>query len=113
MNFGIIGCGGIADRRTIPGMLKSKKVSLVAVEDIDEKVAKEAARKYGIAKIYASEDDLLKNDEIEAVQLLEETNNKLVNFCQRILNKRGYTDYKKTISKLFDFIILLTLSGWC
>ncbi len=34
MNFGIIGCGGIADRRTIPGMIKSNKMKIVAVEDI-------------------------------------------------------------------------------
>ena len=31
VNFGVIGAGGIARRRTIPGMLKAKNCRLVAV----------------------------------------------------------------------------------
>ena len=33
VNFGVIGAGGIARRRTIPGMLKAKNCRLVAVMD--------------------------------------------------------------------------------
>jgi predicted dehydrogenase len=47
MNFGIIGCGGIADRRTIPGMLESDRVKVVAVEDISEELTQMVAKKYG------------------------------------------------------------------
>ena len=45
MKFGIIGCGGIADRRTIPGMLKSDRVKILAVEDINEEISKKVAKK--------------------------------------------------------------------
>jgi predicted dehydrogenase len=69
MNFGIIGCGGIADRRTIPGMLLSDRVKILAVQDIDEEIAKRIAQKYSISRFYAREDDLLKNDDIEAVYI--------------------------------------------
>ncbi len=33
VNFGVIGAGGIARRRTIPGMLRAKNCRLVAVMD--------------------------------------------------------------------------------
>ena len=69
MNFGVIGCGGIADRRTIPGMLKSDKVNIVAVEDIDEEVAKSVKQRYALDKYYNNEDDLLRDDSIEAVYI--------------------------------------------
>ena len=69
MKFGILGCGGIADRRTIPGMLESKKVSIAAVEDVSEELTKKVAEKYGIGSFYTSEDDLLGNDEVEAVYI--------------------------------------------
>ena len=55
MNFGIIGCGGIADRRTIPGMIKSNKVKIVAVEDISEDLSKKVAQKYGVSSFYTDE----------------------------------------------------------
>ncbi len=69
MNFGIIGCGGITDRRTIPGMLKSDRVNIIAVEDIDNGIAKDIAQKYGVDEYYTNEDDILKNDNIEAVYI--------------------------------------------
>jgi predicted dehydrogenase len=69
MKFGIIGCGGIADRRTIPGMLKSKEVSIAVVEDISEQLAQDVAKKYNIATYCTSEDELLRNDDVEAVYI--------------------------------------------
>ncbi len=69
MNFGIIGCGGIADRRTIPGMIESDKVKILAVEDISEELAKKVSQKYGVTEYTTSEDKLLKNDNIQAVYI--------------------------------------------
>ena len=69
MKFGIIGCGGIADRRTIPGMLKSKKVTITAVEDISEELTQNVAKKYSIGSSYTNEDDLIRNDDVEAVYI--------------------------------------------
>lgn len=69
MNFGIIGCGGIADRRTIPGMLLSDMIKILAVQDIDEEKAKNVAYKYRIDRFYLKEDDVLSDDDIEAVYI--------------------------------------------
>ena len=69
MNFGVIGCGGIADRRTIPGMLLSRKVRIVAVEDQNAELARKVADKYKVGAHCTSEDALLKNDDVEAVYI--------------------------------------------
>lgn len=69
MNFGIIGCGGIADRRTIPGMLESDRVKVVAVEDISEELTQMVAKKYGVGKTFTNEDDLLRVGDIDAVYI--------------------------------------------
>ncbi len=69
MNFGIIGCGGIADRRTIPGMVSSGKVKVLAVEDIREELAKDVAQRYGVGTFTTKEDELFKNDDIQAVYI--------------------------------------------
>ncbi len=41
---------------------------------------------------------------------LEHTNNQLTNFCERILNKKGYADYKKTC---FMYVIVWNLEKIC
>lgn len=70
VKFGVIGCGGIADRRTIPeGIIPAEKAKLVAVMDVSEERAKEVARKYGVKKYYLNEEDLLKDREIDAVYI--------------------------------------------
>ena len=69
MKFGIIGCGGIADRRTIPGMLKSDRVEIIAVEDVSEELSSNIAKKYSVERYCTNEDDLLRNDDVEAVYI--------------------------------------------
>ena len=39
IKWGVIGCGGIADRRTIPGMMLADNAELVAVMDANGEVA--------------------------------------------------------------------------
>lgn len=69
VNWGVIGAGGIAERRTIPeGITKAKSAKLVAVMDKEEGQAKELARKYGV-RAYLKEEDLLKDEEVEAVYI--------------------------------------------
>jgi predicted dehydrogenase len=69
MNIGIIGCGGIADRRTIPAIIESNNIKILYVEDLDEGLAAKIALKYGIEKSTGNEDELLRDDKIEAVYL--------------------------------------------
>ena len=48
MKWCVIGAGGIADRRTIPAILKDKDNVIVALMDRAETVAKKTGEKYGV-----------------------------------------------------------------
>ncbi|MDD3726222.1 MAG: Gfo/Idh/MocA family oxidoreductase [Candidatus Ratteibacteria bacterium] len=67
VKMGVIGAGGIAYRRTIPGMLKAKNMELGAVMDVVgiEKIAKE----FNVAKAYTKERDVINDPEIDAVYI--------------------------------------------
>ena len=67
VNFGVIGAGGIAFRKTIPGMLKAKNCRLVAV--MDTVGVDRLASTFGVAKAYEKEEDLLADPEVEAVYI--------------------------------------------
>lgn len=66
INFGVIGAGGIASRKTIPGMLQAKNCRLVAV--MDPKDVDQIAAKFG-AKAYRTEAELLADPEVQAVYI--------------------------------------------
>ena len=72
VNFGVIGAGGIARRRTIPGMLKAKNCRVVAVMDpVDpDRVAEE----FAVPRAYRREADLLADPEVEAVYIASPVN---------------------------------------
>jgi len=67
VNFGVIGAGGIAYRRTIPGMLKAKNCHLAAVMDPVE--VERVAAVFGVAKAYTREADLLADPDVDAVYI--------------------------------------------
>ena len=64
--WGIIGAGGIADRRTIPAILKNENSELIAVMDRVPAVAEAIGAKYGVA-YYSDEAEMLKNSDLDAV----------------------------------------------
>ncbi|HHV97718.1 MAG TPA: Gfo/Idh/MocA family oxidoreductase [Clostridiaceae bacterium] len=69
VKWGIIGAGGIADRRTIPGMKLSEKAELVAVMEVNMELAEKLRAKYSAKRAYDNVDDLLKDPEVEAVYI--------------------------------------------
>ncbi len=74
VGWGVMGAGGIADRRTIPeGIVPATNARLVAVMDVDEKRAREVSGKYGGVPWYKEEDALLSNSEVEAVYVATPT----------------------------------------
>lgn len=66
--WGIIGAGGIADRRTIPAILKNENSELIAVMDRVPAVAEAIGAKYGVA-YYSDEAEMLKNSDLDAVYI--------------------------------------------
>lgn len=69
LRWGVIGAGGIADRRTIPGMMSAKNAELIAVMDIDGKKAAQLKEKYHAKYSYDNELEMMKNAEIDAVYI--------------------------------------------
>ena len=69
IKWGVIGCGGIADRRTLPGMMLADNVELVAVMDANKDFAENAKAKYNAQYAFDNIEDLLALPEIEAVYI--------------------------------------------
>lgn len=67
VNFGVIGAGGIARRRTIPGMLKAKNCRLVAVMNPSE--SERIAKEFDVPQAYRREEELLADPKVEAVYI--------------------------------------------
>ena len=69
LRWGVIGAGGIADRRTIPGMMKADNAELIAVMEINMELAEKCRAKWNCKKAYDNEQDLLNDPEIDAVYI--------------------------------------------
>ncbi len=73
IGWGVIGCGGIADRRTIPeGIIPAAGAELVAVQDIAEDRVAEVAAKYDV-RAYTAVEELLADDNVDAVYIATPT----------------------------------------
>jgi predicted dehydrogenase len=69
LSWGVIGAGGIADRRTLPGMMPAKNASLAAVMELDKDFAEALRKKYHAPKAYTSAEELLADPAVEAVYI--------------------------------------------
>lgn len=67
LRFGVIGAGGIALRRTIPGMLKATNCELVAVMNPSRIEA--IAKRFRVPGAYEDDRDLLADPRVEAVYI--------------------------------------------
>ncbi len=69
LRFGIIGAGGIADRRTLPGMMLAKNAEVVAVMEIFPELAESLRVKYNAKYAYTTAEEVIKNPEVDAVYI--------------------------------------------
>ena len=69
VRWGVIGCGGIAMRRTIPGLVLAENSELVAVMDAVADSAQLCKEKFGAKYAFTDCDDLLACQEIDAVYI--------------------------------------------
>lgn len=67
VNFGVIGAGGIARRKTIPGMLKAKNCRLVAVMDPVD--VDNIAAAFNVPRAYNTEAEILSDPAVQAVYI--------------------------------------------
>lgn len=69
LKWGIIGCGGIADRRTLPGMMLTDNSEPYAVMDANLELAKTVKEKYNAKYAFDKYEDVLALDEVDAVYI--------------------------------------------
>jgi D-xylose 1-dehydrogenase (NADP+, D-xylono-1,5-lactone-forming) len=69
VKWGVLGCSGFAQRRSIPAMLQSPSTELLAVASRTAEKAEAFRSAFDLARGYASYDDLLSDPEIEAVHI--------------------------------------------
>ncbi len=69
LRWGVIGAGGIADRRTIPGMMLAHNAELIAVMEINAEFAESLRAKWNAKRAYTSDLELLADPEIDAVYI--------------------------------------------
>ena len=67
VQFGVIGAGGIAFRKTIPGMLQARNCRLAAVMDTAN--VERVAAAFGVPRSYTRASDLLADPEVQAVYI--------------------------------------------
>ena len=68
IKWSVIGAGGIADRRTIPAIMKDEGSEFVAVMDRVPEIAKAIGEKYGVP-YFTSEDEMFRAVESDAVYI--------------------------------------------
>ncbi|MEF9974946.1 MAG: Gfo/Idh/MocA family oxidoreductase [Clostridia bacterium] len=69
VRFGVLGGGGIADRRTLPAMMLCEDAELVSVMEIDPVIAEKLRAKYSAKRAFVTEEELLSDPEIDAVYI--------------------------------------------
>ena len=69
IRFGVLGAGGIADRRTVPGMKLAQNAELVAVMELDAEFAERLRVKHGAKRAYTEAEALLADPEVDAVYI--------------------------------------------
>ncbi len=69
LRWGVVGCGGIARRRTIPGLCKAENAELYAVMDTNAAFAEEVKEEFGAKYAFSDLESLLALDEIDVVYI--------------------------------------------
>jgi 1,5-anhydro-D-fructose reductase (1,5-anhydro-D-mannitol-forming) len=69
LRWGVIGAGGIAINRTIPGILLSPQSSLVAINRTNRDELAKLQEKFGVIQGYLDAEQLVRNPDIDAVYI--------------------------------------------
>jgi len=72
IRLGVLGAGNIADLN-VAGYLEDPHCDVLAVCDVDEPIAREAAERWAVPRVYTDMDALLADGDIDAVEILTPT----------------------------------------
>ncbi|HDZ12520.1 MAG TPA: Gfo/Idh/MocA family oxidoreductase [Bacteroidetes bacterium] len=77
LKIGILGFGRFAESAILPAMQQTKLVKLVAIQKRNISIARAKAGQYGIPYAYDSEEELVRNPDVEAVFIASSNNQHL------------------------------------
>lgn len=77
LGVGVIGTHAWANKAHLPGYVAHSGVDLVAVCDVDEGRAKEAAKTFGARKVYTSAEEMIADPEVQMVDVCTPTHTHL------------------------------------
>jgi len=69
IRWGIIGCGNVTEVKSGPPYQNTEGFELVAVMRRDGEKAADYAQRHGVAKYYSNADDLISDDEVDAIYI--------------------------------------------
>ena len=69
IRWGIIGCGNVTEIKSGPAYQKTKGFQLAAVMGRNESKAKDYAERHGVSKFYTDAENLINDDEIDAIYI--------------------------------------------
>ena len=69
IRWGLVGTGAIASKRAGTGLVDAHNSKLIAVCDVIEEAVQTFAGRFNVPHVYTSFDELLTNEEIDAVYL--------------------------------------------
>jgi len=69
IRWGMIGCGDVTEVKSGPGFQKAEHSSLVAVMRRNADLARDYASRHQIPKWYTNADELIRDDEVDAVYI--------------------------------------------
>ncbi|MEM2129070.1 MAG: Gfo/Idh/MocA family oxidoreductase [Candidatus Bathyarchaeia archaeon] len=70
LKVAVVGCGFVAQKRHIPGFLRLKRhVSLCAICDLNQNLAKGVANRFGIANVYTDLSEMLSKERPDVVDV--------------------------------------------
>ena len=69
LKIGMIGAGNIAANAHLPAYAKCNNATVVAIMDLDRERAENVAKKYGIPKVYNTIEEMLADEEIQAIDI--------------------------------------------
>lgn len=69
VNWGMIGCGKVAEQKSAPALYKTKRSNLVAVMSRNIDTAADYAQRHGIPKVHETVEALVNDDELDAIYI--------------------------------------------
>lgn len=69
LNVGVIGCGPVAQKGHLPGLVRSKSAQVQAIADIDKKVLEKTARKFRVPYTFTDYQEMLRSQKLDLVHI--------------------------------------------